>query len=42
MRLCGICKTLYPDIVEDTDEICIECQMLGDDHPSVEMAEAEV
>ena len=31
MKLCGICKTLYPEIEIKTDEICLECQMYAND-----------
>ena len=30
MLLCGICKTLYPEISEWIDETCVECKMHGD------------
>ena len=26
MRTCGICRTLYPDICPETDEVCAECR----------------
>ena len=26
MRQCGICRTLYPGICQETDEICVECR----------------
>jgi len=32
MRLCGICKTLYPDIDERSDDICLKCKAQEDDY----------
>jgi len=26
MKACGICRTLYPDICPNADEICLECR----------------
>ncbi|NLX12748.1 MAG: hypothetical protein GXY44_03725 [Phycisphaerales bacterium] len=28
---CGICKSLYPEIVPETDDICGDCQAAWED-----------
>jgi len=37
MKLCGFCKTIYPEINEDIDEICLECKMGGNNVSTVMM-----
>ncbi len=29
--VCGWCKTLYPEILKDTDDICLDCRKHGND-----------